>query len=87
MKKTALFLGVMSIMTIVSCKKKDETPVPPPAPIATETPAAPVPVPDEEKDGTTIKVGGDGIGISTKDGKKQTDVNVSNGDASVEIKK
>ncbi|HLF52385.1 hypothetical protein [Flavobacterium sp.] len=84
MKKAALFLGILSIMTIVSCKKKEET-IPPPPPPTIETPAPPAePV---SEDGTSIKVSTDGLDVSTKDGATKTDVNVSNGDASVEIKK
>ena len=90
MKKITLFLGILSIITIVSCKKKEEMPVPPP-PAPTEssvpTPEAPKPVVEDNKDGTSIKVGKDGVDISTKDGANKTSVNVSNGDAKVEIKK
>ncbi|MET0760156.1 MAG: hypothetical protein ABWZ56_07030 [Flavobacterium sp.] len=85
MKKAVMFLGILSIMTIVSCKKKEETLVPPPPPPVVETPA--VPAEQNSPDGTSVKVGTDGIEVKTKDGTTKTDVNVSNGDASVEIKK
>lgn len=85
MKKAILFLGILSVMTIVSCKKKEEAPVPPPTPETVETPAPPAE--PGSPDGTSVKVGTDGIEIKTKDGATKTDVNVSNGEASVEVKK
>lgn len=85
MKKVSLFLGILSLLAIVSCKKKEETPVP-----ATQTETsseATTTVTTEAKDSTSIKVGTDGINVTTKDGKTKTSVELSGGEAKVEIKK
>jgi len=95
MKKTLLVLGMLSIMAVVSCKKDAPIPPPPPPePVAAPAPVPPPPppVPQEpkavdEKDGTTVSVGKEGVDVSTKDGSTKTKVNVSGGDAKVEIKK
>lgn len=83
MKKITMFLGMLSIMAFISCKKKEETPQPTQTTVEVTTPAA------EEKnaDGTSISVGTDGVDVSTKDGASQTNVKVGGGDAKVEIKK
>ena len=41
----------------------------------------------ETKDSTSIKVGTDGINVTTKDGGTKTRVQLSGGEAKVEIKK
>ena len=85
MKKVSLFLGILSLLAIVSCKKKEETPVP-----ATQTETsseATTPVTTEAKDSTSIKVATDGVSVTTKDGKTKTSVELSGGEAKVEIKK
>ncbi|TRX01534.1 hypothetical protein [Flavobacterium gawalongense] len=88
MKKTILILGVLSILTIVSCKKKEDKPFVPQAetPHATTTTSTPA-VSREAKDSTSIKVGTDGVDVSTKDGNTKTNVSVSGGEAKIEIKK
>lgn len=89
MKKMLFVLGMMSIMTIVSCKK--DAPIPPPPP--PEPIAAPAPLPppppkvEDEKDGTSVSIGKEGVDVSTKDGAKKTTLKVSDGDAKVEVKK
>ncbi|RZK05680.1 MAG: hypothetical protein EOO46_15710 [Flavobacterium sp.] len=90
MKKIIFLLGMMSMLAVVSCKK--DAPIPPPPPPDPVVAPAPPPVPSEpkaedEKDGTTVSVGKEGVDVSTKDGDKKTKVNVSGGDAKVEIKK
>lgn len=41
----------------------------------------------QAKDSTSIKVGTDGVNVTTKDGATKTSVNVSGGEAKIEIKK
>jgi len=90
MKKIVFALGLMSIMTVVSCKK--DAPIPPPPPPEPVAAPAPPPVPaepkaEDEKDGTSVSVGKDGLDVSTKDGDKKTTVKVSGEDSKIEIKK
>jgi len=94
MKKVTILAALMSIMTFVACKK--EVPPPPEAPAApAEAPAPPPapaeaplpPPPPEEKDGTTVKVGKDGVDVSTKTDDKKTTVTVKGDGAAVEVKK
>lgn len=90
MKKTILILGVLSIMTIVSCKKKDGNPVNPQVETSETSGAATPSTPTasgQAKDSTSIRVGTDGVNVTTKDGATKTSVNVSGGDAKIEIKK
>ena len=90
MKKVLFVLGMMSIMTIISCKK--DTPVappPPPEPIAAPAPppAPAAPEVEEEEDGTSVSIDKDGLDVSSKDGDKKTTVKVSGEDSKIEIKK
>ena len=90
MKKIVFVLGLMSIMAVVSCKK--DAPIPPPPPPEPVVAPAPPPVPaepkaEDEKDGTSVSVGKDGLDVSTKDGDKKTTVKVSGEDSKIEIKK
>ena len=91
MRKALMFLGIMSLMTIVSCKKKEDMTVPPPPPptIINEinAPADTIIVKEEQTEGTSIKVGSEGLDISTKEGQKKTNVNVNGGEATIEIKR
>lgn len=84
MKKISMFIGILSILAIVSCKKKEETPQPSETTIEVNTPA---PAAEENADGTSVSVGNDGIDVSTKNGSNETNVNVGGGDTSVEVKK
>jgi ferric-dicitrate binding protein FerR (iron transport regulator) len=84
MKKTSMFLGMFSILAIVSCKKKVETPLPIETSIEVNTPA---PVVEEKADGTSISIKNDAVDVSTKNGSNETNVIVGGGDASVEVKK
>lgn len=84
MKKISMFIGMLSILAIVSCKKKEEAPQPTETTIEVNTPA---PAVEENADGTSVSVGNDGIDVSTKNGSNETNVNVGGGDASVEVKK
>lgn len=87
MKKIILILGILSIMTIVSCKKKDGNPVTPQVETTTvTTPAIPAAT-RQAKDSSSIVVGTDGVNVTTKSGSTKTSVNVSGGDAKIEIKK
>ncbi|WP_238567373.1 hypothetical protein [Flavobacterium sp. 83] len=74
-------------MTIVSCKKKDDNPMNPQVETNGEPTTSITPGSEEVKDSTSIKVGTNGVNISTKDGATKTDVNVSGGEAKIEIKK
>ena len=87
MKKIILILGVLSIMTIVSCKKKDGNPVAPQVETTTVTTPATPAAPTQAKDSSSIVVGTDGVNVTTKSGSTKTSVNVSGGDAKIEIKK
>jgi len=84
MKKISLFIGMLSILAIVSCKKKEETAQPSETTIEVnaEAPAA-----EENPDGTSVSVGKDGIDVSTKNGTNETNVTVGGGDANLEVKK
>jgi hypothetical protein len=89
MKKITLFLGILSILAIVSCKKKEDKPFPPQVETSkatTRTTSTPV-ASGAAKDSTSIKVGTDGVNVTTKDGGTKTSVNVSGGEAKIEIKK
>jgi hypothetical protein len=84
MKKISMFLGMLSVLAIVSCKKKEEVTQPTETTIEVNTVA---PAAEENPNGTSVSVGKDGIDVSTKSGSKETNVTVGGGDASVEIKK
>ena len=87
MKKIVLILSVLSIMTILSCKKKDEKPMIPQ--VETTTVKAPtVPAASRQvKDSSSIIVGADGVNVTTKSGATKTSVNISGGTAKIEVKK
>ena len=89
MRKTALLLGILSMIAIVSCKKKEETPMPTPTETSSETTTTTeaAAVSGEAKDSTSIKVSTDGVNVTTKDGASKTTVNVSGGEAKIEVKK
>ena len=85
MKKISMLVGVLSVMAIVSCKEKEETPdttTHQTIEVTNEAPAV-----EENPDGTSVSIGSDGIDVSTKSGANQTKVNVSGCDAKVEVKK
>ena len=88
MKKLAA-TGILSILLLTACK--NDVPSAPAEPASVPV-AQPQPVPEKptpevnENDGTSVKVGSDGISVKTKDGEKKTDVEVGNGKASVEVK-
>ena len=90
MRKKVLLLGIVSMITMVSCKKKEETPVP-----ATQTETTSEittnkktnTITTKSEDSTAIKISTDGVSVTTRDGKTNTNVNVSGGKATVEIKK
>lgn len=87
MKKITLLLGVMSLLIFSSCKKTEpETETTHTDTIIVETPAEAPPTP-AEADGTSVKVGSDGVSYDSKDGKTKTTVEVKNGEAAIEIKK
>ncbi|WPR70590.1 hypothetical protein SLW70_11670 [Flavobacterium sp. NG2] len=82
MKKITMIFGVLSVLTIVSCRdKKEHSPPPPPQVESTSE------EPNEEANGTSISIGSDGVNIQTKDEKKETNVSVEDGEAKLEIKK
>jgi hypothetical protein len=87
MKKIILILGVLSIMTIISCKKKDDNPMTPQVETSSATTPSSPTASGKAKDSTSIKVGTDGVNVTTKDGATKTSVNVSGGEAKIEIKK
>lgn len=89
MKKITILVALMSLTVFVACKKD----VPPPAETTVEvvTPAAEPPAPEveapEEDNGTSVKIGKDGVDISTKNETKKTTIEVKNDGASMEVKK
>lgn len=90
MKKILLAFNMLALVALVSCK--DETPPPPPPvpePQVIVMPPPPPPAPEkaEDKDGTSISVGSDGVEVSTKDGDKKTVIDVKDGKGKIEIKK
>jgi hypothetical protein len=87
MKKIILVLGVLTMITIVSCKKKDDNPIAPQVETSNATTTSTPEGSAEVKDSTSIKVGTDGVNVTTKDGATKTSVNVSGGEAKIEIKK
>lgn len=92
MKKIGLTLSMFAIMALVSCKKEETVVVPAPeaAPEVVVLPPPPPPAPEQEvdeKDGTSISVGKDGVEVSTKDGDKKTVIDVKDGKGKIEIKK
>jgi multidrug efflux pump subunit AcrA (membrane-fusion protein) len=88
MKKIVLAFSMLLVMALTSCKKEVPPPIPPVAePQVIVVPPPPAPVKVEDKDGTTIRVGSDGVEISTKEGDKKTVIDVKDGEGSVEIKK
>lgn len=87
MKKITLFLGILSVIAIVSCKEKEDKPFPPQVETSSETTTSTPAVSGEVKDSTSIKVGTDGVNVTTKDGATKTSVDVSGGEAKIEIKK
>ena len=82
---------MLTMITIVSCKEKEEAVVPTPeTQIETSVETSDqktTTVSAEAKDSTAIKISTDGVNVTTKDGKTKTSVNVSGGEAKVEIKK
>lgn len=88
MKKIAA-AGILSIVLLTACKNDvPSAPAEPASVPATPPPAIPEkPTPEvDDNDGTSVKVGSDGISVKSKDGVKKTDVEVGGGKASVEVK-
>lgn len=89
MKKITISIALLAIMSIVSCKKKAETPATTPA-TTTQSSSATThssSATAKEADGTTVSVKTDGVNVSTKNGQNKTNVTVEDGAATVEIKK
>jgi hypothetical protein len=87
-KKIAFFLGILLILAIVSCKKKDDKPFTPQVETSNATTTTSTPASSGEvKDSTSIKVGSGGVNVTTKDNATKTSVTISGGEAKIEIKK
>lgn len=90
MRKTTLLLGILSMIAIVSCKDKEGNTVPA---AQTETSSKvttnkkTTTVTTKAEDIIAIKISTEGVNVTTKDGKTKTSINVSGGEAKVEIKK
>lgn len=85
MIKLINLLGILSILLVASCdnkKQEKDTYQAPVQPAPVEQPAATAPKP---KDGTTIKVGEQGVSYENKNGGSKQKVNVSKDSSSVEI--
>jgi len=82
MKKTTILLAGLSIIALASCKKNEEEPK------IEQTIEVNPPAIEQPKDSTSIKIGTDGVDISTKKGATSTSISVG-GDtkAKVEVKK
>lgn len=89
--KQIIAAGILSLLLLTACK--NETPVAPaePAPVNIPPPAAPVepvnPEVPQKGNGTSVKIGEDGMSVDTKNGNNKTSVEVKDGKAAVEIKK
>jgi hypothetical protein len=83
MKKTAFLLAGLCLIALTSCKEKEAEPTTIEQTIEVTPPAV-----QEVKDSTSIKIGTDGVDISTKKGTNSTSISVG-GDskAKVEVKK
>lgn len=86
--KKIILAGLLAVLSAACKNEVPSAPAEPPAIPATPPPAVPQkPTPEmEENDGTSVKVGSDGISVKNKDGDKKTDVQVGDGKASVEVK-
>ena len=101
MKKNLTILGVMAIVSLISCnnnEKREENQTTPPAPVTQQptpvtqqtTPAPEKkesPTPVEQKDGTTIKVNGNGVSLESKNAQNKNNVNISKDSLSIELSK
>ncbi|MFM2368308.1 MAG: hypothetical protein RL619_608 [Bacteroidota bacterium] len=88
MKKITFFLEILLILVIVSCKKKDDKPFTPQVETSNATTTTSTPATSGEvKDSTSIKVGTDGVNVTTKNNTTKTSVTISGGEAKIEIKK
>ena len=94
MKKITLILGLMSVLSFISCKKETtetvEITTPATETVTTDMPPPPPPPPivkDTVVEGTSININSKGVKIDSKDGDNKTKINVSGGDSSIEIKK
>lgn len=79
MKNVRLCLGLGALLMIASCNKKEEQPTEvnntttEKTTVIVDTVKAEQP---EDKDGTSVKVGSDGVEIKSKDGEKNTSVEI-----------
>lgn len=98
MKKLSMFLGIATIMLTISCKKNDGNPVNPQVETTTkETAVAPVEnaaaasgtttTSVQSKDSSSIVVGTNGVNVTSKTGTTNANVNLSSGEAKIEVKK
>lgn len=90
MKKIVLAINMLALVALVSCKEETPPPPPPaadPQVIVVPPPPPPAPVQEDDKDGTSISVGKDGVELSTKSGDKKTVIDVKDGKGKIEIKK
>ena len=82
MKKIMILLGVAALFACNTNVKEEDKSTPPPAEAA---PAQQTPPAEGQKDGTTIKLNGDGVSVESKDGSKKSNVKVSQDSTSIEI--
>ena len=83
MKKNIILFAALTMMVMASCNNN-------PTNENTSTPPSPQPerttvVVDTPKDGTTIKVGNDGVSFESKDGSKKSSVKISADSSKIEI--
>lgn len=92
MKKIVLACSMLALVVLASCKKEVPPPPPPPEPQVVVLPPPPPPPPapvkaEEDKDGTSVSVGKDGVEINSKNGDKKTVIDMKDGKTNIEIKK
>lgn len=93
MKKIVIMSGIVAMTLLASCKdKKEEVPPPPqpvenPAPPATPEPTVNTTVENEEKDGTSVRINGDGVSVQNKNGDNESNVTISGDKKEVEIRR
>lgn len=83
--------GMLSIVLLTACKNEvPSAPAEPTSVPTTPTPAVPETpnpeVPQEQKEGTSVQIGPDGVNVKNKNGDKKTDVKVEEGKITVDTR-
>ncbi len=83
--------GVLSIVLLAACKNEVPSAPAEPAPVDVTPPPAipekPTPEMPQEREGTSVQIGPDGVSVENKDGNHKTDVKIKgDGKASVDVR-